>query len=215
MNQLQLKPQTEAWIATPWEDYLKWLENPDYATAKGYYYRDCMRLEMLPTGFDHSTDHALLQTAISLYGILNAIPLRIADACTFRKTGIQECQPDIAVYTGKNAQSIPKNLNIVHLDHYPAPNLTIEISKTTLLDDLGIKRTLYEEMGAQEYWVVDVEKSQIIAYTITNRGSHRIDQSAVLPNLTLSILENALRQSKTLDHSAVGNWLLQQFSPQT
>ena len=49
--------------------------------------------------------------------------------------------------------------NIVNLDRYPAPDLVVEIAKTTLLDDLGTKRSLYEELGVAEYWVVDAGSS--------------------------------------------------------
>ncbi|MCC5649018.1 Uma2 family endonuclease [Nostoc sp. XA013] len=51
-----------------------------------------------------------------------------------------------------------------------APDLVIEIAKTSLLDDLGTKRclatsrfasTLYEELGIAEYWVVDVQNQDL------------------------------------------------------
>lgn len=86
------------------------------------------------------------------------------DNCTYRKARVQECQPDLSCYVGNRAQVVPQNTNIVNLDQYPAPDLVIEIAKTTLLDDLGTKRSLYEELGVIEYWVVDVQASQIIAY---------------------------------------------------
>ena len=34
---------------------------------------------------------------------------------------------------------------------YGAPTLTIEVASTTLSDDLGQKRLLYERLGVQEY----------------------------------------------------------------
>jgi Uma2 family endonuclease len=87
----------------------------------------------------------------------------------------------------------------------------IEVSKITLLDDRGNKRTLYEELGVSEYWVVDVEKAQILAFQMIDRGSKRVDESQVLPGLELSVLETALRQSRETDQSQVGAWLLTQF----
>jgi Uma2 family endonuclease len=213
MSQLQTPPLTDTWISAPWADYLKLTADSDYRHAKGYYHLGYMRLEMLPVGFDHGTDHSLLSVAVSLYGILHGIPLTIADACSYRKVGIRECQPDLSVYVGKNVAAVPKTTNIVNLDQYPPPDLVIEIAKTTLLDDLGAKRSLYEDMGIKEYWVVDVEQSVIIAYCISNQGSHRIDTSIVIPGLLMSVLEAALKQARTLDQTAIGAWLMQQFQP--
>ncbi len=99
----------------------------------------------------------------------------------------------------------------MNLDLYPVPDLVIEVSKTTLLDDRGNKRTLYEELGVSEYWVVDVEKAEILAFQMIDRGSKRIDESQVLPGLAIATLEAALRQSRETDQSQVGAWLMTQF----
>jgi Uma2 family endonuclease len=50
----------------------------------------------------------------------------------------------------------------------------IEIAKTSLLDDVGTKRALYEELGVSEYWVIDVQTAQLLAYAVADQGSKRI-----------------------------------------
>jgi Uma2 family endonuclease len=211
MSQVQAELSTDTWVAVSWDAYLRLIDEPIYEQAKGYYYRSAMRLEMLPVGFDHSTDHSIIAFAINLFAVLADIPLTTADNCSFRKTTVGECQPDLSCYIGSNAYAIPRGTNIVNLDFYPAPDLVVEVAKTTLLDDLGIKRSLYEEMGVSEYWVIDVEQASIPAYKMYDRGSHRIDTSQVLPKLTLSVLEQALKLNRTQDQSKVGAWLMQQF----
>jgi Uma2 family endonuclease len=117
--------------------------------------------------------------AVNLLIALKQIPATGLDTTTFRKKGVQECQPDVAYYFGKNAKAIPSGTGIVNLDQYPAPDLVIEIARSSLLDDLGTKRSLYEELGVNEYWVVDVQKAQLLAYSMTNQGSQRIQVSQV------------------------------------
>jgi Uma2 family endonuclease len=133
------------------------------------------------------------------------------DTTTFQKTGIQDCQPDVAYYLGERAQTIPTGTGIVNLDFYPAPDLVIEIAKFSLLDDLGTKRALYEDLGVAEYWVVDVQNTQIIAYVMADQGSKRIPESQVLPRLVITIVEEALRRSRDMNQSEVCAWLLSQF----
>ncbi|MEM9138155.1 MAG: Uma2 family endonuclease [Cyanobacteria bacterium P01_F01_bin.42] len=213
MSQLKTQPRLNAWVPIGWEDYLTHINASENSQAKGYYHLGCMRLEMLPIGFDHSTAHSLISLAINLFGITNSLPLTIADSCTYRKTDIRDCQPDLSVYVGANVTAIPKQKNIVNLNQYPSPNLAIEISKTTLLDDLGAKRSLYESLNISEYWVVDVAKNEVIAYTMSLTGSHQIQTSNVLPGLALSTLETALTQSQTQDQTAIASWLMREFQP--
>lgn len=76
---------------------------------------------------------------------------------------------------------------------------------------MGTKRSLYEDLNVSEYWVVDVQNAQIIAYAIADQGSKRIRESQVLPGLAIAILEEALRRSREMNQSEVGSWLLRKF----
>lgn len=211
MQDLQSRPITDAWIMADWDDYVHLLEDPVYEKAKGYYYKGHMRLEMLPVSFDHGNDHVVIIFAVNLFTAIMGIPATGLDTTTFRKTGMRDCQPDVSYYLGNRAQAIPNGTGIVNLDRYPAPTLVIEVSKSSLLDDVGAKRALYEELGVAEYWVVDVQNAQVLAYAMADQGSKRIQESLVLPGLAISVLEEALRRSRETDQSQVGRWLLTQF----
>jgi Uma2 family endonuclease len=214
-DNLQTQIPTDTWVAASWEEYLRALENPLYEKAKGYFYKKYMRIEMLPVGHDHAEDDGTISLAVNLFCISKNIPFKVLPNCSYRKTGSKECQPDVSYYFRERTQLIPRGTSTVDLDRYPAPDLVIEVAVTTLLDDSGIKRSLYEELGVQEYWVVDVENTQILAYTIADRGSKRIQTSQVLPELSIDLLETTLQRSRETDQSQVGAWLLTQFRPES
>ncbi len=208
---LQIALPTDSWELATWEEYLHQVADPIYAGAKCYYLHDKARIEMHSVGFDHSIDHSTIAFAIHLYCVLKGIALDIADNCSYRQTGQRECQPDLSCYFANRAQTVPKGTSIVDLDRYAPPDLVVEISNSTFLDDRTVKRVLYEEIGVAEYWVVDVENRQILAYQMVDRGSHRIDISLVLPELSIATLETALSMSLTINQSDVGTWLMAQF----
>ncbi|MBG1270626.1 Uma2 family endonuclease [Nostoc sp. WHI] len=211
MSETQTQLPTDTWIYASWQEYEQAIANLLNEKAKSYYYKGHMRLEMAPVSFDHGKDHVVIIFAVTLFAALKGIPATGLDTTTFRKTGVQDCQPDVAYYLRERAQTIPAGTGIINLDRYPAPDLVIEIAKTSLLDDLGTKRSLYEELGIAEYWVVDVQNAQIIAYAIVDQGSKRIQESQVFPGLAMSIIEEALRRSREMNQSQVGTWLLSQF----
>ena len=169
MSETQIQLPTDTWICASWEEYEEAIANLLNEKAKSYYYKGHMRLEMAPVSFDHGKDHVVIIFAVTLFTALKGILGTGLDTTTFRKTGVQDCQPDVAYYLRKRAQAIPAGTGIINLDRYPAPDLVIEIAKTSLLDDLGTKRSLYEELGVAEYWVVDVQNAQIIAYAIVEQ----------------------------------------------
>lgn len=211
MSEPQTKIPTDTWVVATWNEYIQALKNPVYERAKGYYHNGKMRLEMSPIGNDHASDHGIIIFAVYLFARMKGIPLNGKDNCSYRKTGFEEAQPDASFYIGENADVIPYGTSIINLDSYPPPTLVIEIANTSLADDKGEKRLLYEDLKISEYWIVDVQNVQVIAFAIENGGSRRITQSQVLPGLAISLLEEALRRTRQMNQAQVGTWLLAQF----
>ncbi len=209
---LKEKIASDTWINATWEEFIRATENPDYEKGKFYYYKGKLRIEMSPLGNDHASDHSIINTAINIYVALKSISLNAKDNCSYRKTGYQEAQPDLSYYIGETVDAIPYGTNIVNLDQFPSPSLVVEIANTSLADDQGEKRLLYEELGIKEYWIVNVQTGEIIAFKMENEGSYRIRESQVLPNLKLSVLEEALKMTRRTNHGKVVGWLLEKFS---
>jgi len=201
---------TDTWVTTTWNDYLRVLETV-CATAKSYYYNGQMRIEMSPVGNDHASAHTIIIYAVHLFAAINNIDVNGKDNCTYRKTGVNEAQPDVSYYIGETAEAVPWGTGIVDLDKYPPPTLAIEVANTSLLDDKGNKRLLYEDLGVSEYWIIDVQNVEIIAFAVENNGSRRIRRSQVLPGLDISVLEEALQRTRQMNHGKVSAWLLTQF----
>ncbi|MEL6229266.1 MAG: Uma2 family endonuclease [Cyanobacteria bacterium J06636_28] len=211
MGDLKTLLATDVWVEATWAEYLKTIEAPDFEKARGYYHKGHMRVEMLPVGHDHAADNSTVDFAVQLFCTVKGIAFKGLVNCSYRKTGIQECQPDLSYYLRDKAQVIPWGTAVVDLNLYPAPTLVIEIAVSSLLDDQGNKRSLYEELGVAEYWVVDVQAAQILAYEIADRGSKRIDESKALTGLSMAALEEAIGRSRQQDRAQVGTWLLEQF----
>ncbi len=208
MQSIQIS--TDIWITANWDDYLDAIAQFN-EKGKSYFYNHQMRLEMSPVGNDHAQDHSIITYAVHLFAGVNNIDLNGNDNCTYRKTGIREAQPDASFYIGETANIVPWGTGIVDLNQYPPPHLVIEIANTSLADDTGNKRLLYEDMGVSEYWIVDVQKAEILAFEIANQGSQRIRQSQVLPGLEMALLEAVLQRSRQSNHGKVSAWLLAQL----
>jgi Uma2 family endonuclease len=211
MSQIQTKLLTDTWVVATWDEYIQAVENPVYEKAKCYYHNGKMRIEMPPLGHDHACDNTIIIFAVSLFCSIKDILVKGLTNCTYRKTGFNDAQPDVSYYIGENADVIPYGTSIIDLDIYPPPTLAIEVANTSLADDKGEKRLLYEDLGVREYWIVDVQNVQVIAFAIENQGSRRITESQVLPGLAISLLNDALRRTRQMNQGQVGAWLLTQF----
>jgi Uma2 family endonuclease len=212
MTLLQVPTLLDTWQSVTWEDFIKIVDDPASAKLKGYYYNGKMRLEPMSTGSDHSNDHALILFALSFFAAQRRISMTAKDGCSYRKTGFAEFQPDASYYIGETADAIPWGTRVIDLDRYPQPDLVIEISDTSLTDDLGTKRLQYEDLGIPEYWIVNVQAMQILAFAIADdRSIRRIRESQVLPGLKLNVLEQALERSRQENQSATTAWLMTQF----
>jgi Uma2 family endonuclease len=211
MINLQTQFPTDTWVKATWDEYLQVIENPQLEKAKCYYHNEQLRIEMAPLGNDHASDHTVIMLAVNLFAIFKSVDFNGKDNCTYRKTGFQDAQPDASYYIGENADAISYGTLIIDLDRYPPPELVIEVANTSLSDDKGEKRILYEEMGISEYWIIDVQNVQVIDFAVADGGSKRITESQVLPGLSISLLNEAFQRTRQMNQRLVGAWLMEQF----
>lgn len=100
-----------------------------------------------------------------------------------------EPEPDI---------SIVRLPNTNYLNHHPYPEdiyWVIEVSSTTLEDDLNKKKKIYAKAGINEYWIVDLKNTELIVFkersgndyktkTTLNKG---IINSIAFPNIQFDV----------------------------
>jgi Uma2 family endonuclease len=211
MGDVQTQLPLDTWVPAPWDAYMRVIEEPAYKKAKGYYHDRRMRIETSPVGNPHSRDHSIIIYTVHLFAGIRNIDIDGHDNCTYRKSGCAEAQPDASFYIGETAEAVPWDVTIIDLDRYPPPSLAIEVSHTSLADDKGEKRLLYESLGVAEYWIIDVQNVQVIAFAIQQGGSRRIYQSQVLPGLEIALLKEAFQRSRQTNHGKVSTWLLAQL----
>jgi Uma2 family endonuclease len=209
MSELQTKLSTDAWIDCPWDDFIQLQQKSDFAEAKCYYYNGQIRIEMPLVGSDHSRDNGIIVILVNQFALAKSIPLNLLINCSYQKPGEKEIQPDISYYLGERANLDPTGSSVANLNNIAIPDLAVEIANSSLADDLGQKRLIYEDLAVAEYWVVDVKKARITAFKIVPKGgSQRISESVVLPGLNFALLEEGLQRSPQTDHTTVAAWFL-------
>jgi Uma2 family endonuclease len=202
----------DTWVKATWEEFMALADNPAYEKAKFYYDRGYMRIEMPPIGFRRGRQNSVASKVISLFATLKNIRIVEVTNTSFKKLGLDEFQPDLACYIGTGLKIPSETDSSVDLDEYDLPTLVVEIAASSVNEDLGRKRLLYERVGIQEYWVVDVKARQITAFSIADGRSGEIQESRVLPGLAVALVEEALQRSQTQDDGEINRWLLQSFS---
>lgn len=171
-----------------------------------------MRIEIAPLGAAYGQDNSVISTVVTLYGLAKGLPIKELINTSFRQAGVRECQPDLAYYIGSAVQPLPQDNAPVDMDRFGAPTLMVEIGATSFSDDLGRKRLLYEQLGVEEYWVINSQSKDVIAFAVAEGRSGRIDASQVLPNLGMALVSEALQRSAAENTSAIGQWLLQTYN---
>ncbi len=204
---------TDRWVDATWEEFVTISDDPKSEKASCYYYNHQMRIETMGVGPSHALENTLVTLAIGLFCMVKGIRIGGLTNASYQKKDTREAQPDLSYYFDEQVALIPSGNTIIDLDAAMPPRLTIEIAATSLNADLGLKRLLYEELGVQEYWVVDVERTEIFAFQILeNGGSRRITDSVVLPGLAIVTIETALRDRKTSDDSQIMANLMKEFA---
>lgn len=202
---------TDSWVKVSWDEFLQIADDSNYQQGRFYYYQNCMRIEMSPVGSIHGNTNHVVANVVNFYATVKNIKIKGWVNTSFRRISESECQPDLAFYIGDDVKFPPLNNSPVNINELAAPTLVVEIAATSINDDLGFKRLLYERLGVKEYWVMDANNNDIIAFEIVDGGSRRITESKVLPALQIATVKEAIQRSQNQDDSEVNRWLLEIF----
>ncbi|MGD1907572.1 MAG: Uma2 family endonuclease [Leptolyngbyaceae cyanobacterium] len=123
-------------------------------------------LEMAPEGPEHAdlstdTDELFVAQSRGRYRV------RVAKPITIPETG-SEPEPDIALVKPQ-----------AYRQGHPTPAevyLVIEFAKSSLEKDTGEKRLAYAVAGIAEYWVVNLQKKELIVYRQPLEGDYQSEQ---------------------------------------
>ncbi|MEI6442705.1 MAG: Uma2 family endonuclease [Nostocales cyanobacterium ELA583] len=203
---------TDTWVNVSWDEFMEFVDHSDYQQGRFYYYENYMKVEMSPVGSIHGNNNNVVANVVNLYATLKNIKIKGWVNTSFRRTSESECQPDLAFYIGDKVKFPPLNNSPVNINESAAPTLVVEIAASSINDDLGFKRLLYERLGVKEYWVMNANNDDIIAFEIVDGGSRRIEESKVLPGLQIATVKEAIHRSLTQDDGEVNRWLLGIFS---
>jgi Uma2 family endonuclease len=200
---------TDTWMKATWKTFAAVMEEPQYEEGRGYFDNGYMRIEMAPLGAGHGRQNTVIAQVVSLYAMVRNLRVAGFTNCSFYKAGVRGCQPDVAFYIGADFQLPPQDNSPIDIDEFGPPALAIEIGASSFKDDLGAKRLLYERLGVQEYWVVNVAERQVVAFAVADNRSGEIQTSEILPGLEISLVEETLSRSQTEDDSALMRWLME------
>ncbi len=207
-----LQLETDVWVKSSVEQFLAIADKLSQEKAKLYYHRGYMRAEMSPVGPLHARQNSIISKVISLYATVKNIRIVELVNASFRQPAKSEFQPDLSYYIGTNFELPPRTNTPISLNEFSPPRLVVEIGASSVNDDLGTKRLLYENSGVEEYWVIDANSDNVIAFSISDGRSGTVQESLVLPGLAIAFVESALKRSQTEDDGAINRWLLQTFS---
>ncbi|MDJ0773175.1 MAG: Uma2 family endonuclease [Mastigocoleus sp. MO_167.B18] len=210
----QNKLVTDIWVKATWEEFIGFADDKNQKfdeKAKFYYHDGYMRSEMSPIGPLHARHNSIISSVIKLFATLKNIRIVELNNASFRRSGTSELQPDLSYYIGSDFKLPPRSNTPINLNEFPPPTLVVEIGATSINDDLGMKRLLYEQSGSQEYWVVDANMDRVIAFSISDGRSGQVDESEVLKGLKIELVEEALKKIQTEEDGEINRWLLDVF----
>ena len=201
--------KTDTWVKATWEEFVAAMDDPRYEEGRGYFDNGYMRIEMAALGAGHGRQNSVVIDVVSLFATFRNIRIAKFINSSLRKKDVRGCQPDVAFYIGSDFQLPPQDNAPIDVEVFGSPTLAIEIGASYFKDDLGSKRLLYERLGVQEYWVVDVATRQVIAFSVAEGRSGQISSSEALSGLEIALVEEALTKSQTEDDGAIMRWLME------
>jgi Uma2 family endonuclease len=131
-------------------------------------------IEMSPEGMPHAV---YCGDAVDYLKQLMGDRAKVREAHPITLPNDSEPEPDIAVV--KLAQNR-------YLDHHPYPKdiyWLIEYADSTLTKDLNIKQRIYAQAGILEYWIVNLQASELIIFRGANSAGYETETRLATGNI--------------------------------
>jgi Uma2 family endonuclease len=203
------------WQPATWEDYVRSRDRLTEGSGRFFFNSGYLLIDMGGEGINHARFNRLLGLVLYIwFSQQSDLAYDDLGGCQLEKAGQQAAAPDAVIYIGKDfPQWQTGESRFVNLDRWRVPDLVAEVSDTTLAADLDEKKQLYAALGIPEYWVVDVQGMQVLAFRLNERGRYQeIAVSTALEGLPIELLSQTLAQlTQGTSNSTAAQWFSQQI----
>ena len=132
-------------------------------------------IEISPEGMPHAV---YCGDAVDYLKQLMGDRAKVREAHPITLPNDSEPEPDIAVVM------LAQNR---YLDHHPYPEdifLLIEYADSTLTKDLNTKQQIYAQAGILEYWIVNLQASELIVFRGANSAGYGTETRLAIGNIS-------------------------------
>ncbi|MEO0458424.1 MAG: Uma2 family endonuclease [Cyanobacteria bacterium P01_A01_bin.114] len=210
---LEKSSQTTQRYDATWQDYVAVRDGADIDWQKIAFHQGWLWVDMGKEGPNHASFSDLMTIIFGFWAFLHPeVTLQSYGRCLIEKPNTEACAPDLVLYKGENIPKWqPGEPRRISTTRHRLPDLVGEIADTSLSLDLDEQKRLYASLAIPEYWVIDVKGRRLFAFALKAGLYEPIQVSQTLPDLPISLVEQALEKLATETNTAAANWLMQQL----
>lgn len=203
------------WKPATWDDYLTWCDHPTLEKLRLFFNQGQLLIDMGSEGINHASVSDLFTMLFAFW--FSQKPEQTAASfgrCLIEKPKTQAATPDLVLYIGEEfPQWQPGEPRRIDLTQWRIPDLVGEVADTTLATDLDEKKQLYAALLIPEYWVINVQGKQVLAFRLQEDGKYQqINHSVALENLAIALLEQTLERLHEGTNISAALWFSQQIA---
>jgi Uma2 family endonuclease len=194
---------------------LTWRDDPTPERVKLFFNQGQLLIDMGSEGINHASVSDLFTLLLGFwFSQYREQTAASFGRCLIEKPKTQAAAPDLVLYIGEGVpqwqSGEPRRID---LTQWRVPDLVGEVSDTTLATDLDEKKQLYAALLIPEYWVINVQGRQVLAFRLQENGKYQqITHSVALENLPVALLEQTLEHLSEGTNISAALWFAQQIA---
>ena len=208
-------PSLPCWQPATWQDYLACRDDPalPQERARLFFHQGYLFVDMGAEGINHSSISDLFPILFFLWFSQRQQNFKSFGRCLIEQPGFTSASPDQVLYVGTD---IPQwregELRRINLEQWRPPDLVGEVADTTLATDLDEKKQTYAALQVPEYWVVNVEVPNVMAFQLQPDGKYQqCETSQILNGLPIGLLTKTIAKLKEGMTDSAALWFAQQI----